>query len=135
MFKGILSASAIMLSFSAIPAHAICAEANVIGTWKLYSVNNTSGQVGWAKCTMVVVSGGKVKSGSTCSNDLGQSTPIVGNVHLTSASSCTFTGSITYTLNGQVNQVNEATMGEDKRTVTGVGSGAGPFLFTMTKIR
>jgi hypothetical protein len=136
MFKGILSASAIALSVAAVPAYAGCTEANAVGTWKLYSANATGSSVAWAKCTLIVQAGGKIKGGSSCSNAAGQSSPAVGLVHLTSGPACTFNGNITYTANGAVSTVTEATMVENKQSVFGVGTfSGGAFIFNMAKIR
>ena len=136
MIKGILSATAIAFSLSAIPAYAGCSEADAVGTWKLYSANASGSSFSWVRCTLAVQAGGKIKSSSSCTNNLGQSTPATGLVHLTSGPNCTFNGHITYTLNGVESAVTEATMVENKQSVFGVGLfPGGTFIFNMAKIR
>ena len=135
MPKGILSATAIAFSLSAIPAYAGCSEANAVGTWKLYSAAADNSSISWSRCTLIVKAGGKIGGASTCSNNLRQTTPVTGLVHLTSGPNCTFNGEITYTLNRAVSTVTEATMVENKSAVMGVGTfSGGAFIFNMAKI-
>jgi hypothetical protein len=136
MFRTIVSAGVALATMAALPAAAACSQANAVGTWKLYSASASTSGAAWSKCTLVVGAAGAFGASSTCSNDVGQSTGATGHVKLTNGPNCTFTGSLTYKLNGAVSTVSEATMALSHQTVSGVGKFSnGEFVFTMVKIR
>jgi hypothetical protein len=114
----------------------LCNEVNAVGTWKLYSANASNGGTSWVKCNLMIQSDTIIKGTSSCSNNTGLSTSVKGHVGLVNGANCTFNGEIVYAVNCAVTTVTEATMSENKQTVSGIGtSSGGAFIFSLVKIR
>jgi hypothetical protein len=136
MIGKIASAGIALATLAALPAAAACGQANAVGTWKLYDGSFDNSGAAWAKCTLYIARSGVFGAASTCSNNVGQSTGATGHVTVINAANCTFGGSLTYTANGAVSTVNEATMAQDHMTVAGVGTfSGGGFVFAMVKVK
>jgi len=136
MIRGTLLLAVSLFAFSVAPANASCAQGSVAGVWKLYAaVSNVSGETDWNKCSATIAVNGKL-SAASCQNSQGGSTPVTGQVSLSNAANCTYTGTIHQTLTGITDTINEATLSIDKRSASGVGKySGGGFVFTMVKVR
>jgi hypothetical protein len=143
MFKAAMAAAS-LVALTAMPVSAACNNANLHGLWKLYAGSSNQSTAYWVKCTLVVEGDGKVGSASSCQTSWGMNSLVTGSVSITTPALCTLIGSLTFTTGGAVGTVTDATMSQDKKSVTGVGSfsggGAGTFSdgdfqFTMLRVR
>jgi hypothetical protein len=135
MFKTILTAAA-LVALTAMPASAACPSANAAGLWRLYAGSSNQSGAYWVKCTLVLGKDGKLGSASNCQTSWGLNSLVTGSITVTAPALCTLTGSLTFTSGGNVGTVTEATMSQDKKSATGVGTFSGDgFQFTMLRVR
>jgi hypothetical protein len=114
-------------------AHAACTQADLAGTWQIYSAGwNNSYQTWWSRCKATVNGAGTMAG--NCTTSLGPTSPMTGaSVKLTAGATCTF--SAKFTVGSEVNKVAHGTLSTDKTTGSGVGTfPGGAFLFTITKL-
>ena len=113
--------------------NAACVQADLTGTWQVYSSGWDSPQAYWTRCKMTINANGTMSNG-TCTNSAGQSGPMTAaSAILTAPSTCTYTAQ--FRVGGALNRVLHATLARDKNTGNGVGTfPGGTFIFSMTKL-
>jgi hypothetical protein len=132
-----LSGAAMVLALTAnvMPANAACIQGNAAGTWAAYSAGTTKGVYYWFKCALTIGPAGKIIAGS-CTESNGLASPITGQVKLTEAANCTFTGTLNFTKFKETATVDQATLSLDRQAVLGIGSIlTNKFSFNMLKTK
>lgn len=136
--KGI--ALSALLAGSAMPAQAVCTQANIAGTWTVTALAHLStGEIGWNSCKLIINAAGKfTASTSGCSESDNISTTASGAIKLINAAQCAYDGTITFPGTGVTRTIRLATLSLDHQVVSGVvgGTGYGPgAILTMIKIK
>ena len=136
MFRTLSGVAMVLaLAANATPANAACIQSNAAGAWAAYSAGTANGAYYWFRCALTIGPGGTITSGS-CTESNGLASPITGQVKLTEAASCTFTGTLNFTKLKETATVNQATLSLDKQSVLGVGSIlTNKFSFNMLKTK
>jgi hypothetical protein len=137
MIKILLSATVLAASFAAGAASANCAAKDLAGTWKLYTAAAADG-ITWGNCTVVIGVAGGFQPGSACLTSGGQGTAVTGQLRLSSAANCAFTGKMVFAADKTVATLSEATLQIEKHAAIGVGifpSTDLGFIFNMARIK
>jgi hypothetical protein len=98
---------------------AACVQADLKGTWRVYSISADGSGAFWVYGTLVILSDGSLKLGTTFKTVEGDSFTVKGG-KLKLSSACVITGSIK--LSGGITiTVNSGALGKDKSYFTLVG--------------
>ncbi len=127
---------AIALAASAVvttTANAACTQADLEGTWQIYSAGWSNNESWWSRCKKRINAAGAM-SNATCTDSFNQTGPMTNaTATISNGSFCTYTAQ--FTVGNAVNKVLHATLSQDKTLGSGVGSfRGGKFIFTMSKL-
>lgn len=118
-----------------VASNAVCAQADLTGTWAAYVVGASgsgSSVFFWDRCVLRILGSGSLDTAaSVCRSNLGSVGKASSGKFVVTAA-CVVTGTIIAP--GNTIKVTEATMSRDKETWTGVGiSSASAYQFTAVR--
>jgi hypothetical protein len=132
-FRSAIVTAILATLLSALPVWAACTQAHLTGTWRLYAFGAEAPDdvPFWAFCTIRVLAGGAIQSGTVCTYD-DESTETVTGGQLTVNNGCVVTGTF---IGDGVTTIRHATLDRGKRVLMGVAkSDDGGFaMFTGAK--